>query len=93
MWQKDIRSLHYGNLFKWGLKTSDVIGRECFFSIKDWISVVYVYKCEHNLGVFIDVHLTSATSQMFNIIVKSELKLRMLINQREMESDRQKLEE
>ena len=88
-----MRSLHYGKLFKWGLKTTDIICGEWFFSIEDWISVAYVYKCEHNLGVFIDVRPNSATSQMFNIIVKSELKLKLLINQREMPKNRQKLEE
>ena len=88
-----MRSLHYGKLFKWGLKTTDVICGEWFFSIEDWISVAYVYKCEYNFGVFIDVRPTSATSQMFNILVKSALKLRKSLNQREMARNRQKFEE
>ena len=64
-----------------------------FFSIKYFISVKYVYKCKPNLGVFIDVPPTSATSQMFNIIDKSELKLKKSLNQRETARNRQKLEE
>ena len=75
MWQKDIRSLHYGKLFKWELKTTDVIGGEWYFSIEDCISVASVYKCEYNFGVFIDVRPTSATSQMFTILVRSGLKM------------------
>ena len=93
MWQKDIRSLHYGKLFKWGLKTTDVICGEGFFSIEDWISVAYVYKCEYNFGVFIDVRPTSATSQMFTILVRSGLKMRKSLYWRVMASNRQKLEE
>ena len=91
MWQKDIRSLHYGKLFKWGLKTTDVIGGEWFF--RDWIYVAYVYKCAYNLEVFIDVCPSSATSQMFTILVRSGLKMKKSFYWRVMASNRQKLED